>query len=69
MKSEWAIFFFFFFFEKLNGQKWNKKIQILVSGGMSYIKKISNLAEKKNMMLKFSKLSSLATKIFNLKSV
>ena len=53
----------------LNGQKLNKKVQILVSGGLSYIKKISNLAEKKNMMLKFSKLSSLATKIFNLKSV
>ena len=31
----------------LNGQKLNKKVQILVSGGMSYIKKISNLAEKK----------------------
>ena len=50
MKSEWAIFLFYFifyFFEKLNGQKWNKKIQILVSSGMSYIKNISNLAEKK----------------------
>ena len=47
LNGKFFLFFIFYFFEKLNGQKWNKKIQILVSGGMSYIKKISNLAEKK----------------------
>ena len=49
-------YFIFYFFEKLNGQKWNKKIQILVSGGMSYIKKISNLAEKKKYDAKIFKI-------------
>ena len=49
-------FFIFYFFEKLNGQKWNKKIQILVSGGMSYIKKIRIWQKKKKYDAKIFKI-------------